>query len=704
MPGRTWRWQMMVKGVEKVAVKINWTPMGCAAFLAPSGEEKPDGAADFPCELISRAGELNLDPGDVFFAWEIARLVGEDMGSKKQRALILLILATQALSVEGSTRLPLSGGGYFDRILNDLQAGDDEKALIRVLLSEACSKPGLGGLANIFGKAGDYRPLIFDHGCLYIQKLHALEGRVGKYLRDRITAVEEISDREPDADEPAAVNFEQALEEVFATPPKIGSVKAGLDEQQKLAVHTALSGRITVISGRPGSGKTSIVASILRVLVRTGRPPLQSVALAAPTGKAADRMRQSVTGHLAAVEGAGAPDRLLIDNCPPSTTLHRLLGYSPRRDRFWHNEFNPLSEKLVIVDESSMIDLTMMDHLLRALQPEARLILLGDADQLPSIEAGAVLRDLCRSKEALKGKQRVVVLEKSYRAREEDSAGKGILEVAAAINEGRPPAESGDGSALATRNEVSEILFEGVEHLVPGDEYQKTAFLTKWYQLLINRLPDLNERLACTYSSSPAGFDPENSARLKEILAHFERFRILCATRITAGSSGSSDINAWFYQRWLEHLRNKGLITGSPHFPVGEPVLMTRNDYSLRLYNGDSGLVLNVVMESAVSRRLSEPMAVFPRGGSFVAYPLEALRGCLEPAWATTVHKAQGSEYENVAIILPAVYVRPLTRELLYTALTRAKKSVVIVGPEEILKLGINKSLERASGLADMLC
>ncbi len=696
----------MLKGVEKVAAKINWAPVGCAAVLAGSGDHKTGGAIDYPCDLLSRAGEVSLDPGDVFFAWELSRLAGPDLDSKKQRALILLIIAVQALSVDGSTRLPLSGGGHFDRILNDLQADDQEKALIRALLSEAseaCSMHRFGGLANIFGETGDYRPLIFDHGCLYMQKLHTLERRVGEKLSDRIASFEEFSMEKPDIAEPATVSFEEALKEVFAAPPTAGFVKAELDEQQKLAVRKALNGRITVISGRPGSGKTSIVASILRVLARTGRPPLQSVALAAPTGKAADRMRQSVTGHLANVERAGPPDCHLLDNCPPSTTLHRLLGYSPGRDRFWHNELNPLAEKIVIVDESSMIDLAMMDHLLRALQPEARLILLGDADQLPSIEAGAVLRDLCRSKEAAKDKKRVVVLEKSYRAREEDSAGKRILEVAKAINEGRPPAEAGAGSALVTRQEVSDLIFEGVEHLVPGDERQKIAFLTKWYQLLTGGLPDFDERLSFIYSSGPAGFDPETSAKLKETLAHFEKFRILCATRMSARGVGSGDINAWFYHRWLEHLKEEGLISGNPHFPVGEPVMMTRNDYSLRLYNGDSGLVLNVVMESGARRRPAEPMAVFPRAGSFVAYPLEALRGCLEPAWATTVHKAQGSEYENVAIILPAVYVRPLTRELLYTAVTRAKRSVVILGPQEILKLGISHSLERASGLADML-
>ncbi len=678
-----------------MAANINCTPMGCAASLTDLKEKMPVEVIGFPSDLLKTTIEINLEPGDLFIAWEIARLAGEDIDFKKQRALIMLIMAAQAMSVEGSTRLPLSESGHFERILKDLQADDQEKTLIKELLSdaeEAVSKPGSRGLANIFGKPGHYRPLIIDHGCLYIQKLHALEKRVGSSLIERITATE-----------PGAAEIEDALQEVFSTPPTAGIVKAVLDEQQKLAVRTALGGRLTVISGRPGSGKTSIVASILRVVARTESPPLQSIALAAPSGKAADRMRQSVTDHLTSVEEAGEPDRRLIDNCPPATTLHRLLGYSPGKDRFWHNEFNPLSEKIVIVDESSMVDLNMMDHLLRALQPGANLILLGDADQLPSIEAGAVLRDLCRSRLAVEKKKRVVVLEKSYRAREEDSAGKSILELAATINEGRPPAEANGGSALAARKEVSEIVFAGVENLAADDEHQKNAFLNRWYELLINGLFDLDERLLYKYRTGPAGFYPENVAKLKETFAYFERFRILCATRRSAGGTGSKEVNAWFYQRWLEYLRQKGIVTARPHFLVGEPVMMTRNDYALRLYNGDSGIVLYVEMESAARRRPAEPMAVFPRSGSFVAYPLEALRGRLEPAWATTVHKAQGSEYENAAIMLPTAYVRTLTRELLYTAVTRAKKSVVIVGSEEIMKLGISHSLKRASGLSDML-
>ena len=438
-----------------------------------------------------------------------------------------------------------------------------------------------------------------------------------------------------------------------------------------------------------------------------GNPPLESIALASPTGKAADKMRQSIESHLHAITNPGKADSRLAGACPPSSTLHRLLGYSPGQDRFWHNEHNLLAEQLIIVDESSMIDLAMMDRLLRAMRPEARLILLGDADQLPSIDAGAVLRDLCQAG-LTNERGRVGKLKKSYRAREEDSSGKRILAVAAAINKGSSPETSGgDGSvdyeAMAVRNQISELRFAGVEHLLPGDEAQRLAFYAKWRDRLRESLPGLDERLSKVYISGPSGFDAETIDALRIILAHYERFRILCVTRVTAGGTGSTAVNDWFHRQWLDDLHRKGESIVNANFLVGEPVLVTRNNYNLRLYNGDSGLVLRVATAGETRHRSAEPMAVFPRGGGFVAFPLEALRGRLDLAWATTVHKAQGSEYEDVAIILPEVHLRPLTRELLYTAVTRAKNSVVIIGPEEVLASGITRSMDRASGLTDAL-
>lgn len=674
---------------------VHWTPLGCRAYRG----DHPG----FPCDFIPRLKHLDLGIEEVFLAWEMARLAGPETSPGQRRAVMLLVLAVRLMANEGSTRLPLSPGGLLDRVWEEFNTTAEERATIEVLLNEArkaARGPGGSGLADLFGGPGEYRPLIIDHGCLYMQKLHVLESRVGGMLRERIGRGPAVAGGQDAGQLDSAT--ENAVHEVFGCPPAGASGKIELDDEQKAAVRAALSGHIAVISGRPGSGKTSIVASLLRVLARLGSPPLESIALAAPTGKAADRMRQAIAGHLAAIPEPGEADRRLAEACPPSSTLHRLLGYSPAQDRFRHNENNLLAEQLVIVDESSMVDLAMMDRLLRALKPGARVVFLGDADQLPSIETGAVLRDLCRSGRA-NGQGRVVVLQKSYRAREEDSSGRRILDVAAAINAGASPAGAGGGKSLVVRKQAAGLRFAGVEHLAVASEEQVTGFFAEWRDLLRGRLPDLDERLAREYPAGPSGFDEDVAGALRLVLEHYERFRILCVTRVAAGGMGSEAVNSWFHRQWAGGLTAAGASPGSPHFQVGEPVLVTRNDYSVRLFNGDSGLVLMVKPPAGTGRQAAEPMAIFPRSGSFVAYPLEALRGRLELAWATTVHKAQGSEYDHVAILLPAVPVRPLTRELLYTAVTRAKRSVVFIGSAEVLESGVRRTTERASGLADML-
>lgn len=641
----------------------------------------------FPVDFLPRLKSLDLGVEAVFLAWETSRLVAKHVNPEQQRALILLLLAVQVASARGSTRLPLLTGGHLVRILEELGATAQERALIEELLEKAQSGPTGIGLGDLFGGPGAYRPLIIDHGCLYIQKFHFLESRVGERLREHF-AGEGINETVDGA-------VESALQEVFDYPPTFEFGKAELDEEQKKAVRAALGSRMAVISGRPGSGKTSIVACVLRVLARLGRPPLESIALAAPTGKAADRIRGSIADHLLAIPNPKEADRRLAVACPPSLTLHRLLGYLPAEDRFRHNENNPLAEQFVIVDESSMVDLAMMDRLLRALQPGARALFLGDADQLPPVDAGAVLRDLCRAKIA-RERGRVVVLQKSYRAREEDPYGRSILEAAAAIHKGILP-------AAAVRSHSEKVIFEGVEQLVAEDEGQVAAFFARWRELLQGGLPDLNERLLRVYTSNHTGFDAETTGALRSVIEHYERYRILCVTRVTAGGTGSEAANAWFHHQWLDKLKALGLAPGSHHFQVGEPILVTRNDYNLRLFNGDAGLILKVKPFSARSSQDAELMAVFPRSGGFDAYPLEALRGSLELAWAVTVHKAQGSEYDHVAILLPGTHIRLLTRELLYTAVSRAGKSVLFVGAAAVLKAALQHQMERDSGLAELL-
>ncbi len=656
----------------------------------------------FPSDLAERVEELDLGLENLFMAWDIAALAGEKEPDLR-RTITILALACLLAATEGHTRLPLQDQQLPGPVLEQIAVEEkDREALGRLItaLPQKLEQNRVAGLTAVIGPAGAYRPLILDHGNLYLQKFHLLEGRVSAALRERINW------RPPSAGFPDPEmqpgRIDEAIKDVLQNPPVVVGRKINLDGGQQLAVKEALEGRITVVSGRPGSGKTAIVADLLRVVARLQYPPLAAIALAAPTGKAADRIRASVIRHLAAISDPAVADLKLIENCPPAQTLHRLLGYSPSEERFRHSERNPLAEKLIIIDESSMLDLALTDSLLRALQPDAKLMLLGDADQLPPVDAGAILRDLCRSKKAVT-RGRVVMLENSYRAREEDSAGAKILAFAAAINSGEYSQKSGTAGALPEYAEPAELTFAGVEIFTPREESQKRRFMESWLSRHLVRadLPDLLRSYSYHYRMS--GFDDQEQHDLKQLFAHYESFKLLCVTRVTAAGAGSDFLNRWFHQRWLAWLRERDLPGDAGEMAVGEPLIVNRNDYRLRLYNGDSGILLPVSTVRGTTKSRPEPMAVFQRGESFSAFPLQALSGRVEPAWAITVHKAQGSEYDDVAIILPDSYIRPLSRELLYTAVTRARRSVVIVGSAAVLEEGAMRPVERLSGVTENL-
>jgi exodeoxyribonuclease V alpha subunit len=246
---------------------------------------------------------------------------------------------------------------------------------------------------------------------------------------------------------------------------------------------------LTAISGGPGTGKTSVVVSILRVLARLG-VDLESVALAAPTGKAAKRMEESVQKGLLAIPNRSEVDEEILECLPEARTLHRLLGYSPKMGGFRHHENNPLANEIVIIDEASMIDLGLMDRLLRAVPMDARLILLGDADQLPSVDAGAVFRDLLPPKEGVPDddprRDASVVLSESYRMDLSDSAGRNILKVAAKINAGQAESlfdpNAPQDETITERPSVDELTFHGAELLAEGNKTQKkNTFLERWF-------------------------------------------------------------------------------------------------------------------------------------------------------------------------------------------------------------------------------
>jgi exodeoxyribonuclease V alpha subunit len=427
---------------------------------------------------------------------------------------------------------------------------------------------------------------------------------------------------------------------------------------QRVAVEAIASRRLAVISGGPGTGKTTTIARAL-VLVHEeagGRAPL--VALCAPTGKAAARLAESVRQEATDLDPDGpVGDRLRrVD----ASTIHRLLGWRPGgRERYRHHRGNPLPHDLVVVDETSMVGLPMMARLLAAVREDATVVLVGDADQLASIEAGSVLADVvgprARDDDAtgpLAGD--VVVLRAVHRYGEEIGA------LADAVRRGDP---DGATEALARGGDAVRFIArtEDAEDDVPEEVVSAAA-----------RIRD----------AAAAGDDRAAIEALGGV-------RVLCAHR-----RGPHGVAAWTerIERALA-ARVSGLRAGARWY-VGRPLLVTRNDYVTGLLNGDAGVV--------VAGEDDRVAAAFERRGELARLSPSRLED-VETAHAMTIHKGQGSQFEEVVVVLPDPDSRILTRELLYTAITRARRRVTLIGTEEAVRVAVGTPVARASGLRERL-
>lgn len=414
---------------------------------------------------------------------------------------------------------------------------------------------------------------------------------------------------------------------------------AGFDEQ-RAAAEVALSQGLTVLTGGPGTGKTTTVARLLALLAGGTR---LRIALAAPTGKAAARLQEAVQLE---VDKLSAADRSALEGLQ-ATTLHRLLGSRPDTSaRFRHNRANRLPHDVIVVDETSMVSLTLMARLLEAVRPEARLILVGDPDQLASVEAGAVLADLVDGL----GGARIAELKTSHRF------GESIGALASAIR-------VGDADTAVDVLRGGDDHIEWVDTDEPAEHLRKV--LVPWAVAL---------RQAAILGDDSAG------------LATLNEHRLLCAHR-----RGPYGVRYWNHQveRWLAER------TGEPIWSdwyAGRPVLVTANDYGLGLYNGDTGVT---VQRDGVLRAVIA-------GTSRVEFATSRLAD-VETMHAMTIHKSQGSQADEVTVLLPPEDSRLLTRELFYTAVTRAKSRVRVVGPEASVRTAIERRAVRASGLAQRL-
>ncbi len=550
-----------------------------------------------------------------------------------------------------------------------------DAALVRLLREHACICPAEAAWVEqlketaVVGSPGEEHPLILDGTRLYMKRYFDYEsGLVAdlvRLARGRVPGV----DRDL---------LGRGLQRYF---PETGDKGFW----QKVAAFAAVTGQLCVISGGPGTGKTTTVAGILALALEQSPEPLR-IALAAPTGKAAARLGDSLQAARARLElPAEVADRMPTR----AMTLHRLLGWISESPSFRHSRENPLNVDLLLVDEVSMVDLPLMAKTVAALPPYARLILLGDRDQLASVEAGAVLGDIC-------GRERLEVFSADFVQAYEGTVLSGVDDTTRPLLP-----ETGDGGVLqdVVVPLVKSYRFRedsGIRSLSTcirnGDSRGALEVLNKGLPDIfwINRLQstDAGDVLQ---SCIEEGFMP--AFEKKEVTARYDRlqtFRILSPVR--EGRLGTTALNTAVQ----DILAGRKMMERHAVWPEGLLVMVTMNDYGVRLYNGDVGLVGRD--DSGASR------IFFPdqeKGGMRSIAPVRLPPH--EPAFAMTVHKSQGSEFDHILCILPDQDSPVLTRELLYTAITRARKKVTLVCSPDVFIRTVNRRVQRSSGLGTRL-
>lgn len=455
-----------------------------------------------------------------------------------------------------------------------------------------------------------------EHDLVYLRRFHDLERTVA----ERLVAL---------ASQPTAV----------PAPVDDLSDEMHLDDGQREAVRVCLASRLGVLVGGPGTGKTRTVATILAALLR-GDGATPRIALAAPTGKAAARMGESIAGAAALLDGADPELADSMRRIKPST-VHRLLGVRTGSAAFRHNASDPLHHDVVIIDEASMMSLPLTASLLDALGGSTRVILVGDPDQLASVEAGSVLADLV----AAVGPTSTCVAELTANHRFGD--GSAIAELASAVR-------AGDS--------------EAARRALEGDEAVSLSSTSG--RSIIEPVASAMRQAALTGDATAAA-------------KHLDSVRVLCAHR--RGPAGVARWNA-MVESWLGDVRPFSDY-------AGRPVMVTENDASRRLFNGDIGVVVD--RDGALE-------VVLPDGDGVRAVPRVHL-GRVETVHALTIHKSQGSEFDRVVVVLPSADSLLATRELLYTAITRARSSVTLIGSLDTVLAALARPTRRASGLRTRL-
>ncbi len=548
-----------------------------------------------------------LDAAEVHIASSLASRVGES------RPHVVLALAL-AVAAPRSGHVALDPEHVRESAMREAERIDDDASATVAAL--AWPVDTAAWLREVQDSPLTPDVLRVEHGLIYLRRFHDLEISVA----DRLIAL---------ASEPTSAP--EAIDDL--------SERMHLDDGQRQAVRTCLASRLGVLVGGPGTGKTRTVATILAALLRDeGATP--RIALAAPTGKAAARMGESIANAAALLEKSDPDLADSMRQIRPST-VHRLLGVRRGSAAFRHNASDPLHHDVVIIDEASMMSLPLSASLLEALSASTRLILVGDPDQLASVEAGSVLADLV----AARGPISSCVAELT--ANHRFGAGSAIGELAAAVRRGdvegtRRALDTGGGASLHSSGSTARSIVEPVALAM------RQAALAGDQTLAAEQLDSV--RVLCAHRRGPAGVARWNS----------------------------------LVESWLGDVRPFSDY-------AGRPVMVTVNDAPRRLFNGDIGVVVEQPETGALE-------VVIPDGESIRHVPRVHL-GRVETVHALTIHKSQGSEFDRVVVVLPSADSLLATRELLYTAITRARSSVTLIGSLDAVLAAVSRPTRRASGL-----
>lgn len=588
---------------------------------------------------------------------ELCRFLSEHHPGISKDVLLAAVLVSH-LYRQGHVCLPLeeyAGQSLFEKAHDEIPLRAPDLRSWRQVLQES---PAVGS-------PGDYRPLILDDADrLYMHKLWHYEHSLAQELiRKSNQQVESIDNQ----------LLKEGLERLFEHSTE-------QPDWQKVAAATSVRNKLSIISGGPGTGKTSTVVRILALILEQHQQSEESkdIALAAPTGKAAARLKDSI---IEARDGLNITNNIRALIPENAQTIHQLLGARRHSAQFKHNAENPIQYNLVVVDEASMVDQALMSKLMEALLDDAQLILLGDKDQLASVEAGSVLGDICGTTQnyystataswmSVLGSNipndniieqdqplddNITLLKKSYRF----DAKSGIGKLSKAINAGKGE----EALSILQNDQFNDV--DWIEVATPNElEKELRTIIPDYFKGII---------------------DSEAPLKALEV---FNRFRLLSPHR--KGPWGVT----YFNQIIEKILNQQGLIPKYAQWYAGKPVIVTANHYSMGLFNGDTGVCL--------PDKNGELKIYFSDEEQLREFAPSRLPD-YNIAFALTVHKSQGSEFDEVMFVLPGTTSKVMSRELIYTALTRARTGIKVVGEKMVFMKGLEHKIRRSSGLRDHL-